>query len=90
MNLVNILSLLISGGLIVTSIILPKIALNKSNLSLKDASILCGLGAGLGIGIFIYFGISYGDLLGSIIVCLISSIVVGFTFWIANRSETRN
>ena len=77
MTLGKNLILLFSGALIAGSIILSKIGLNRSVLSKKSAALLSGTGAGIGILIFIFYGVSDGDLIGSLIVGIITAFVVG-------------
>ena len=67
MNLVSSFMLFISGGLTVASIMIPEIGLDRSVFSRKAGAIFSGIGVGIGSGIFIYYGLSDGDLVGSIL-----------------------
>ncbi len=85
MSLSKSLFLLLSGGLIASSIMLSKIGLSRSALSKSSASVLSGVGAGAGTAIFIYYGVSNGDLLGSIIVGIVTAFTVGIVVRIPSR-----
>jgi hypothetical protein len=85
MNLPTSIALVISGGLIASSLILAKIGLSRAILSRKAASALGGIGAGCGVGIFIYFGVSKGDFLGSVFTGIIAAITIGTVILIPSK-----
>jgi hypothetical protein len=85
MNLVKNVALVLSGGLIVGSILLSKIGLTRSVLSRRGSAILSGVGVGLGCAIFIYYGVSSGDLIGSIFVGIVAAVVSGFILFIYRK-----
>jgi hypothetical protein len=77
MELLSNLTLLLSGGLIVGSILLSKIGFEKHVLSKRAASGIAAVGVGLGGGIFIFFGVGKGDLVESIYVGSVAAFVTG-------------
>jgi hypothetical protein len=85
MKLWNSIVLTMSGGLIVASIILSQVGLDRSALSRRAASLIAGIGTGVGGGMFIFYGVSNGDYVGSIITGTIVAIIVGLSFLIPNR-----
>jgi len=85
MDLIKNMALAISGGLVVGSIILSMIGLMRSVLSRKSASVLSGVGAGVGGAIYIFYDVSNSDLLESIIVGMIGSVIVGFPIFISSK-----
>jgi hypothetical protein len=87
MNLLNSFALFISGGLVACSIILSYIGLNRSVLSRRSAAVLTGVGVGIGAGLFIFYGVSNRDLLGSILVGIISAVTVGITIYVKFNSK---
>ncbi len=89
MDFVSSLALLISGGLIVGSLILSRIGIERSVLSCKNASIITGIGSGIGAGLFIYFGVSHHDLGGSIFVGLVSAFTLGLTIFLMSKKNFR-
>ena len=81
----NSLVLAMSGGLIVGSILLANVGLERSTLSRRAASLIGGVGARLGAALFIFYGVSNGDLVGSIVTGVIAAIIVGLGILIPNR-----
>jgi hypothetical protein len=78
MDLISNFALLVSGGLIVGSILLSKIGFERRVLSKRAASGIAAVGVGVGGGIFIFFGVGAGDLGESIYVGTVAAIVTGF------------
>jgi hypothetical protein len=85
MNILKSMVLSISGGLVVGSILMAKIGLSRSVLSRRSAAVLAGVGAGIGTGVFIFYGVSNGDLIGSITTGIIVAFTVGFSVIIPSR-----
>ena len=85
MNITSGIALVVSGGIIASSIILARIGLRRSVLSRKAASTLGCIGTGIGIIIFIFFCVSNGDLFGSIVTGTIAAITVGMVILIPNK-----
>lgn len=75
------LALLLSGGIIASSVIISHLCITRSIFSLRTGAIVAGVGAGTGVCIFIYFGISSRDLVGSIIVGIIAAMTIGLTIY---------
>jgi hypothetical protein len=88
-DIVNSLAILVSGGLMVGSIILSRFGIEKSILSRKNGSIISGIGSGFGASLFTYFGISHHDLVGSIFPGLFTALVVGFTIFVMSKNNFR-
>lgn len=85
MELLRSVALSVSGGIVVGSILIAKIGLSRSALSKKSAAALAGIGAGTGVGIFIFYGVSNGDLVGSVLTGIIIAFTVGFAAIIPSR-----
>jgi hypothetical protein len=85
MNILHNFVLSMSGALVVGSILIAKIGFSKFILSRMNAAILAGTGAGIGVGTFVFYGVSKGDLIGSIITGIIMAFVVGFSIVIPSR-----
>jgi hypothetical protein len=81
MNLEISIALFISWGIVVGSIILPRIGFNKSSISRRGAAILSGIGVGFGSGIFIFYSVSNGDFIGSLFVAIVAGLVAGITVY---------
>jgi ABC-type Fe3+-siderophore transport system permease subunit len=79
--------LVLSGGLIVASILLSKIGFDRSTLSLGTSAIYSAIGAGLGCAIFVFFGISNGDLFGSVCTGSISAFTIGLTTYLFRKRK---
>lgn len=85
MNIVNNVFLALSGILIVASVLLPRFAFINSAISLKTAALLSGVGVGIGNGIFIFFSVGNRNLMDSIIVGIITSVVATVTCYFMFR-----
>lgn len=75
MNLINAIILAFSGAIIVASIIIAQFGFMMSALSRRSAILLASIGVGIGAGLFVYYGVSEGDLSGSIFVGIFAIVV---------------
>jgi hypothetical protein len=85
MNQLDIYAIALSGAIIASTIILAQQGYARSYLSRQGAVFLTSIGVGIGLGIFVYFGLSQGDLMGSIFVALVSTLIAGITASITLR-----
>ncbi len=83
MNLVNSIALVLSGGLIVGSILLAEFGFRKSTLSKRASALLVGIGVGLASGLFVFYGINGANLFESIVISMIAAITAGITEYIS-------
>jgi len=83
MKLQNTIALVISGALILGSLLLSEMGFRKSTLSRYGAMLVTGLGVGLSSGMIVFWGIGDGDLIGSIATGMIAAIAAGVTEYFA-------
>jgi hypothetical protein len=76
------IAVIISGVIIVGSLILPRIGFKNSVISLKSTAVLSGIGVGIGNGLFIFYSISNRDFIGSLFTAIITALVVGATVFL--------
>ena len=83
-------ALFLSGGITIGSILMARIGLNNSALSLRASAIYSGIGAGIGCGIFIFYSVSKNDLFGSVVVGFFIAAVCGITtFFMLNQKAKK-
>ena len=87
MNFVSSLMLSLSGGIIVGSVLMSMIGYKRSALSRTAASVFSGVGVGIGVVIFTYYGVSNGDMIGSILTGIIAAVFIGFASFIRNKRK---
>jgi|WetSurMetagenome_2_1015567.scaffolds.fasta_scaffold256897_1 hypothetical protein len=77
MKYINVIALVLSGAIILGSVLLSEIGFKRSILSRKIAALLTGTGIGLASGMIVYWGFGNGDLFGSIVTSLIAAVIAG-------------
>lgn len=74
MSVVQQFGLLLSGGIIATSVALSWIGYSRRALTYRAAVAFTGVGVGVGGAMFLYFGVSGGDLAGSTIAGIVGGV----------------
>lgn len=77
MNFVNVIALVLSGAIILGSVLLPEIGFRRSALSRKAAAFWTATGVGLASVTIVFWGFGNGDLLGSLATGLIAATISG-------------
>lgn len=77
MKYTNVLALVLSGAIILGSVLLSEMGFRRSLLSRKTAAFLTAAGIGLASGMIVYWGFGNGDLFGSIATSLIAALIAG-------------
>jgi VanZ family protein len=72
-------ALFLGGAITMSSILMARIGLSNSVLSLRASAIYSGIGVGIGCSIFIFFTVGRNDLIGSVIVGVIAAFIGGVT-----------
>ena len=79
MRLVSVIALVLSGAVILGSVLLPEMGFRRSAFSRKGAALLTGLGIGFACGMIVFWGFSNGNFIESIITGVIAAMVAGLT-----------
>jgi hypothetical protein len=77
MKFINVIALVLSGAIILGSVLLSEIGFRRSIFSRKTATYLTGTGIGLASGMIVFWGFGNGDLIGSIATGLIAAVISG-------------